>query len=56
MIKEMIIKTHKGFNKPYELLIRKYILDNGLLIPRHKSFGYFIMQKTKKKITIEKVK
>ena len=45
MIKEMIIKTHKGFNKPYELLIRKFALDNGLLIPRHKSFGYYKTRK-----------
>lgn len=45
MINKMIIKTHKGFNKPYELLIRKFILDNGLLMPRHKSFGYFKTRK-----------
>jgi len=45
MINKMIIKIHKGFNKSYELLIRKFILDNGLLIPRYKSFGYFKTRK-----------
>ncbi|MBR6071385.1 MAG: tyrosine-type recombinase/integrase, partial [Acholeplasmatales bacterium] len=41
MINEMIIKKHKGLGSPYELLIRKFILEDGLLMPRHKSFGYF---------------